>query len=323
FEVIGEGYFSSPVVSECVWSGDIADVLPEKVLREIPTLRGQVVDSEGQSVIGSIVRLKHRGRGDADPMGTSSADGSFELKLSRIPYAWNSGDLETTVYALAFDPNSNRAGIAEIDLTDAKATSGIKVEISAKPADWPLTAIGRAPEAQKLIDLWDKQAEKTQEYTAGQVGKIPPDMKGSTWLNTNAESLEDFRGQYVLLDFWFIGCGPCMRDMPSVKIAQQQYSKHGFSVVSVNVLGQKVEDVESFARQHGMNYPIVVDDAKGSILEAYRPLGVAGFPSYILLGPDGRIVQNDQLPSQSSLRNSKLEIIHQYIRESINQNQGN
>ena len=68
-----------------------------------------------------------------------------------------------------------------------------------------------------------------------------------TWLNTDAKSLADLRGQYILLDFWFIGCGPCHADLPIVKLAHEHFSKHGFSVVSVHTKDQSPTEVKKFA----------------------------------------------------------------------------
>ncbi|MEM7477707.1 MAG: redoxin family protein [Planctomycetota bacterium] len=319
FEVIHSGVFSSPVVSEYEWSGNIEDRLPDKVMLPIPELKGKVVDADGKPVIGSIVIMRHHGRGDADPVGTTSADGSFSLSMSRIPYSTTASGLETEVYVLAMHPATGRAGVTKIDVTDSSATAGIQVEITDKSAEWPLKALGPAPKAlQEMRDSFSGRAEQLREkFSLGTAGKIPPAMHEGTWLNTDAKSLLDFRGKYVLLDFWFIGCGPCLRDMPSVKIAHQEFSRLGFAVVSVNVTGQNVDDVRTFARDHGMNYPIVVDGADEAILNAYKKLGVSGFPSYILLGPDGRILHNDQLTFGTSLRLSKLELIFQAIRSRL------
>ena len=316
FEVIHAGVFSSPLVTKYNWSGDLEDQLPEKVMLPIPELKGVVVDQDGKPVIGSIVTLRHYGRGDSDPVGTSSADGSFTLNMQRIPYSYSDTELETDVYVLAMDPTSGRAGIQKVDLTDGSATQEIKVEINEQSAEWPLNALGSPPvAAQEITKSFDQQiGELREKFALGTEGKIPPSMSGGTWLNTDAKSLQDFRGKFVLLDFWFIGCGPCIRDLPSVKIAHQEFSKHGFTVVSVNVTGQSVQDVQKFALDNGMNYPIVVDDVDNSILDAYKKLGVIGFPSYMLLDPDGRILHNDQLTSGKSLRQNKLELIYQAVR---------
>jgi thiol-disulfide isomerase/thioredoxin len=104
-------------------------------------------------------------------------------------------------------------------------------------------------------------------------GNAVPDLSEGTWLNTNAKSLQDFRGKYVLLDFWFIGCGPCMVDMPSIKLAHQLFGEHGFSVVSVHTSHQTASDVQAFANQHEMNYPIVVDNSEDPITKGFKPLG--------------------------------------------------
>lgn len=318
FEVICEGFFSSPSTTRFVWTGDLEDPLPTKTLLTIPELSGIVVDTEGQPVIGAIVRMRHRGRMDPDPVGESSADGSFSLKMRRIPYSQTGEGLETTVYALAFDPRSGQAGITEVDLTDAAATDAIRVEIEPQSNDWPLKAL--PPNTQSdpnvTLKLNELRKERQREFALGMPGVVPPNMSEGSWLNTDATSLDDFRGKFVLLDFWFIGCGPCVRDMPSVKLAYQKFFNAGFTVVSVHSQGRhNPEEVQQYANQNGMNYPIVVDDSAGSIVKQYRERGLHGFPHYMLLNPEGRIVHNDALSIDGSLRMSKLELIHNYIRD--------
>lgn len=316
-ETICEGYFKSPPTARFKWSGEINDALPTQTLLPIPELTGNVVDSEGQPVIGAIVRLKHHGRMDPDPVDQSSTDGSFTLKMRRLPYAGEGQGLETTVYALAFDPRTGDGGITEVDLTDPKSTSNIVVNVQPRSNDWPLEALKQKrktePAAQaELEEYFDTNRRK---FAAGLPGNQVPNMSEGTWLNTDAKSLDDFRGKFVLLDFWFIGCGPCERDFPSVKLAHKTFYELGFTVVSVNTSGRETPDeVSRYALERGMKYPIVVDDAAETIASQFKPLGLSGFPHYMLLDPDGRIVFNDKL-SEGSLRMSKLELIHKYVRD--------
>ncbi|MEO8271680.1 MAG: carboxypeptidase-like regulatory domain-containing protein, partial [Aureliella sp.] len=72
-EVIREGYFSSPPTTEAVIVNPETQPLPEMMLHSVPELTGRVVDATGQPVIGAIVRMRHHGSGDADPVGESSA----------------------------------------------------------------------------------------------------------------------------------------------------------------------------------------------------------------------------------------------------------
>ena len=209
-------------------------------------------------------------------------------------------------------------------LTDPKATESIRVEIGERPAAWPLTALERPVEDEKTRGAQkEAMAKQRKEFAKGLLGNTTPAMSEGTWLNTDAKSLEDFRGRYVLLDFWFIGCGPCERDFPAVQLAHKKFSDLGFTVVGVHTNAQMPEDVQSFADAKGMKFPIVVDNTDGSILKQYRELGVYAFPSYILLDPEGRIIHNDHTSAGSdpfgdhSLRMNKLEMIFKVIRDSV------
>ena len=59
---------------------------------------------------------------------------------------------------------------------------------------------------------------------------------------------------------------------------------------------------------------IVVDNADGTITEQYQLLGVGGYPSYILLDPEGKIIHNDNVSPPPSLRRYKLERIYEALR---------
>jgi len=60
-------------------------------------------------------------------------------------------------------------------------------------------------------------------------------------------------------------------------------------------------------------FPIAIDTADGRTLTAYKRCGVIGFPSYLLLGPDGTILHCDSSLPGPSLRSFKLEIIRAHL----------
>ncbi len=67
----------------------------------------------------------------------------------------------------------------------------------------------------------NERREAVIQYKDSVVGNPVPELASGTWLNTQARSLAELRGQFVMLDFWFIGCGPCERDIPNIKLAQE------------------------------------------------------------------------------------------------------
>jgi thiol-disulfide isomerase/thioredoxin len=131
------------------------------------------------------------------------------------------------------------------------------------------------------------------------------------WLNVPREqsSLADFRGRYVLLDFWTTWCGPCRGDYPTVKMAYDLYKDHGLAVIGVHDNSVAPDSIRKHVEKEKMPFPIAIDKADGPTLAAYREVGVTAYPSYLLLGPEGNILNADRVLPGLTLRGFKLEII--------------
>lgn len=88
------------------------------------------------------------------------------------------------------------------------------------------------------------------------------------------------------------------------------------SVVTIHINSQTPDNVQQFAEANGMDYPIVVDNTAGDIMKQFGKLGIAGYPSYILVDPDGKIMINDSVPVESapSLRRHKIEAIFRALQ---------
>ena len=300
---------------EFVVTPDANFTIPEIVLYPVPRLRGRIINEDGSSVAGAYVRMRHTGFGDADPVCESTDDGLFTLIPSRIPYSDDLG-LETNVSIVVMDAKTGKGGVAQVNLKDAASCESISVQLGPRSASWMIDVVKiYGSDNIKEKEALQKYRESTlKEFSLGAPGMQVPSMREGTWLNTDAKSLEDFRGKFVLLDFWFIGCGPCHQDMPSVRMAHRRLSELGFSVVSVHKDGETPKDVKIFADKNGMDYPIVVDDSEGTITKQFRSIGLQGFPHYILLDHQGRVLHNDAVSDGPSLRSYKFEKIYEAIR---------
>ena len=107
------------------------------------------------------------------------------------------------------------------------------------------------------------------------------DLKGKTIRSA------DFKGKVVILDFWATWCPPCRAEIPGFIELQKKYQVQGLAVVGVSVDQAGSAAVKSFAKKMGMNYPVVLADAK--IADAFG--GIAGIPATFIIDRAGRIVK--------------------------------
>ncbi len=98
-------------------------------------------------------------------------------------------------------------------------------------------------------------------------------------------SLTEFKGKWVVLNFWAIWCAPCRQEMPSLD--RLQAAMPGLAVVPVATGRNAVEGIERFfAEAEVKNLPILRDPKS----QLSRALGVIGLPVTVILNPEGQEV---------------------------------
>src|SRR5271165_4441923 len=114
---------------------------------------------------------------------------------------------------------------------------------------------------------------------------IAPDFSLES-LDGKTTRLSDFRGKAVLLNFWATWCGPCKIEMPWFVDLQKQYGSQGLQIVGVAMDDGSKEDIAKFAKDMGVNYPILI--GKESVGDEYG--GVPALPQSFVIARDGKIV---------------------------------
>jgi peroxiredoxin len=105
-------------------------------------------------------------------------------------------------------------------------------------------------------------------------------------LDGKTTRLSDFRGKAVLLNFWATWCGPCKIEMPWFVDLQNQYGSQGLQIVGVAMDDASKEDIGKFAKDMGVNYPILI--GKESVGDQYG--GVPALPESFLISRDGKVI---------------------------------
>lgn len=99
-------------------------------------------------------------------------------------------------------------------------------------------------------------------------------------------ALTSLRGKYVILDFWGSWCIWCIRGIPKMK---EYYAKYQgkFEILAIDC-GDTDEKWREAVKKHELPWLHVYNPRESNVLKDY---GIQGFPTKIIVGPDGKIVK--------------------------------
>lgn len=135
-----------------------------------------------------------------------------------------------------------------------------------------------------------KEIDATRATT---LGAMAPDFTQND-VNDKPVKLSDFRGKYVLLDFWASWCVPCRKENPAVVKAFHDFKDKNFTVLSVSLdrAGHKQAWLDAIKQDHLEDWTHVSDLQfwDNSVAKLY---GISSVPRNLLIDPQGKIIAVD------------------------------
>ena len=105
-------------------------------------------------------------------------------------------------------------------------------------------------------------------------------------INGKPLTLSSLRGKYVILDFWGSWCGWCIKGIPQMKEYYQKYAGK-FEILGIDC-NDPEEKWKAAVEKYELPWLHVYNTRDSKVLEQYE---IEGFPTKIIVGPDGKIVQ--------------------------------
>jgi len=113
-----------------------------------------------------------------------------------------------------------------------------------------------------------------------------------------------WKGKVVFVNFWATWCPPCRAEIPILIDLQNRY-KDRLQIVGVSVDEGDPADVRQFAKEAGINYPIVMADR--AIVKEYG--GVPALPTMFVVNPDGNVVQKHEGLFSNELYEAEVRLL--------------
>jgi len=133
-------------------------------------------------------------------------------------------------------------------------------------------------EKQARFERMPKPRE-SQNFTTGKTVSLfnTSDMDG------NKIDLKDVKDKIIVINFWFVNCGPCRREIPELNKLVDSF-KTNEKVLFIGVALDSKNDLEKFLKQFPFNY-IIVDNGRW-IADKY---GIRFYPTHVIIDTEGKV----------------------------------
>ena len=126
------------------------------------------------------------------------------------------------------------------------------------------------------------------------VGKAVPVLSACDDVQGKAVRLGEYRGKWLLLDFWSASGSHWVENLPALQTAHAKLKTQGLEILGVN-MGETREEINDFVQTRKVAWRQV--QGASASAETFAPLHITTLPANVLIDPSGKIVRLDVRPA--------------------------
>ncbi|MBD3750482.1 MAG: AhpC/TSA family protein [Sphingobacteriales bacterium] len=153
----------------------------------------------------------------------------------------------------------------------------------------------------KAVIQFANQMEKAERIA---IGQMAPDISAQT-PDGKTLKLSDFKGKYVLLDFWASWCGPCRQESPNLVKQYQAFKDKKFTIFSFSLDDNKEEWMDAIQKDH-LDWSHVSELKQWDAPTAVE-YNITAIPASFIINPEGRIIA----------KNLRGEDLHRFLATTL------
>lgn len=121
----------------------------------------------------------------------------------------------------------------------------------------------------------------------------------------NAFDWADFRGRWLVVNYWAQWCEPCLKEIPELNALHRERDNSNISVVGVNFDRPRQSELQRQIKALSIGFPVILNDDGGKI--AY--LEPAGLPVTYIFGPEGELAMTLAGPQTRDSIKQRIQLL--------------
>lgn len=126
-------------------------------------------------------------------------------------------------------------------------------------------------------------------------------------INGKSFNLDNYKGKYVLFDFWGTWCNPCIKLLPHIAAIHRQYTDLQIVSIALEMDEKGVEQIPIYIEKYGMNW-INIAELQNDKNIINRQYNISSYPTTILVDPTGKIIHRGGSSEMAKLDKKLKEV---------------